>query len=169
MAKQTAALEGNTDKPTLVTTPESPEKERWRTICTTEAIRISDLLEMIRQNWGADHFPVIIIQPATIAAFALLENMENRADSQAAFYKLCIVLRAASRRFRVVKGVLRLLENTSSESGIALPDGCAQLLAELSTAMDADEGSSAATRMLDELGLDYLLEKWQDLDPDQAY
>ena len=33
--------------------------------------------------------------------------------------------------------------------------------------MDVDDGS-VLTNMIDELGLDYLLEKWQDLDLDQA-
>ena len=57
----------------------------------TECIRISEHLERLRKSWGADHFPVIIIQPATIAAFALLEDLQDRPECQAAFYKLCIV------------------------------------------------------------------------------
>ena len=66
-SKQTAALEGGTDHPALVSTPQSSERTRWKDVCRREAIRISELLEMMRQKWGADHFPVIIIQPATIA------------------------------------------------------------------------------------------------------
>lgn len=120
ISKQTAALEDNTDKPSLVSTPDSSEKARWRQISITECIRISEHLERLRQSWGADHFPVIIIQPATIAVFALLEDLQDRSECQAAFYKLCIVLCAASRRFRVCKGVLRLLEKTSKENGIVL-------------------------------------------------
>ncbi|OCT51910.1 hypothetical protein CLCR_08118 [Cladophialophora carrionii] len=165
MSKQTASLEGHTEKPSLLSTPESPEKERWKDICIAESIRISELLEMMRQKWGADHFPVIIIQPATIAAFALLEDLESRPDSQQAFYTLCIILRAASRRFRVCKGVLRLLEKTSKESNLTLPDGCGDLLAETTNAMQLDD---VPTRV-DDLGLDYLLEKWDDLDLDEAF
>ncbi|EXJ58886.1 hypothetical protein A1O7_06316 [Cladophialophora yegresii CBS 114405] len=165
MSKQTASLEGDTEKPSLLTTAESPEKERWKDICIAESIRISGLLEMMRQIWGADHFPVIIIQPATIAAFTLLEDLETRHDSQQAFYKLCIILRAASRRFRVCRGVLRLLDKTSKDNNISLPSGCADLLAETNNAMQLDGESTR----VDDLGLDYLLEKWDDLDLDEAF
>ncbi|KIW67471.1 hypothetical protein PV04_06718 [Phialophora macrospora] len=163
MSKQTASLEGQTEKISLVITPSSSEKERWKDICITESIRISKLLEMMRQNWGGDHFPVIIIQPLTVAVFALLEDLETRPESQEAFYKLCLILRAASRRFHVCKGVQRLLEKTSKENNITLPDRCRELLIETNDAMELD---GISTR-IDDLGLDYLLEKWDDLDLDE--
>jgi hypothetical protein len=167
MMKQTSALDaGISNRPTLVHTPESSERGRWKEVATAASIRISELLEMIRQIWGADHFPVIIIQPATIAAFALFEDLEQRRDSQEAFYKLCIILRAASRRFRVNRGVLRLIEKTAKEKRISLPDGCDQLLADFNTAMDLDGSVSATT---EDIGLDYLLEKWDDLDLNDGY
>ncbi|OQV06012.1 Fungal Zn2-Cys6 binuclear cluster domain-containing protein [Cladophialophora immunda] len=164
MGKQTAALEGSTDRPSLVSTPPSFERDRWKHVCRTEAVRISEYLERMRQNWGADHFPVMIIQPATVAAFALLEDLD-RPDCQGAFYKLCIVLRAASRRFRVCKSVLRLLEKTANEINVVVPGGCAELLADedYSNIMELD-----GVMRIDDLGLDYLLEKWDDLDLDEA-
>jgi hypothetical protein len=121
----------------------------------------------MRQNWGADHFPVIVIQPATIAAFALLEDLESFPECRAAFYNLCIVLRAASLRFRVNKGVLRLLDATAERRGIALPEGCAELLADFISST-TDLGEEKVWKVIDQLGLDYLLEKWQDLDLDQG-
>ncbi|OAP58481.1 hypothetical protein AYL99_07571 [Fonsecaea erecta] len=164
MGKQTAALEGGTDKPSLVSTPPSFESDRWKHVCRTEAVRISEHLDRMRQSWGADHFPVIIIQPATVAAFVLLEDLD-RPDCQAAFYKLCIVLRAACRRFRVCKGVLRLLAKTANETGVAVSGGCAELLADVdySNMMELD-----GVMRIDDLGLDYLLEKWDDLDLEEA-
>ena len=167
MTKQTAALDaGKADNPGLIYTPQSPKHDRWKEVSISAALRISELLELIRQSWGADHFPVIIIQPATIAAFTLLEVLETRPDSQEAFYKLCIILKAASRRFRVNRGVLRLLEKTAKEKAIRLPLGCDQLLADFNNAMDLD-GSVSATA--EDIGLDYLLEKWDDLDLDDGY
>jgi hypothetical protein len=121
----------------------------------------------LRQSWGADDFPVIIIQPATIAVFVLLEDLQDRPECQAAFYKLCIVLRAASRRFRVCKEVLRLLEKTLKDNGIVVPDGCGELLADFNYA-NAEKLDGMAGR-IDDLGLDYLLEKWDDLDLDEAF
>ena len=163
-SKQNAALDaGESDRPTLVSTPHSSQYERWKDVCITAAKRICDLLELIRLNWGADHFPVMVMQPATIASFALLEELEDRPESQEGFYKLCIALRAAGRRFRVSRGVMRLLDKTAKEQHLTLPDGCAQLLREFNTAMDVDQGTAAIN---DDIGLEYLLEKWDDLDLD---
>jgi hypothetical protein len=164
LAKQTVALEANPDKPALMSTPHTFEAQSWKRTCRSEAIRISELLEGMRQTWGADHFPVIIMQPATIAAFTLLEDLDNRPESQRAFYKLCIVLRAASRRFRVNRGILRLLERTAKEKYITLPEGCSELLADFTTTMEVDDDAIR----FDDLGLDYLLEKWDDLGLDEA-
>jgi hypothetical protein len=84
MTKQTAALDaGKSDNPTLIYTPHSSKHDHWKDVCNFAAIRISELLELLRQSWGADHFPVIIIQPATIAAFALLEDLEQRTGKSA--------------------------------------------------------------------------------------
>ena len=166
MAKQTASLEAKSDKPSLVTTPYSSGRVRWKDVCLMEAIRISELLESLRQSCGADHFPVIIIQPATVAAFALLENLDGRQDSQEAFYKLCVVLRAAGRRFRVTQAVLQLLYKTAKENHFPLPEGCEQLLGEFNTTRGIDHGMTAR---INDMGLDYLLEKWDDLDLDEAF
>ncbi|KAJ9607664.1 hypothetical protein H2200_007742 [Cladophialophora chaetospira] len=165
MSKQTASLEATLNEPLLVSTPESVERDRWKSVCRNEAIRVSELLEHLRQTWGADHFPVIIIQPATVAAFVLLEDLEDL-ECQTAFYKLCIVLRAASRRFRVCKGVLRLLEKTSKESRVVMPNGCAELLAESNASNDMEVDGARRT---EDMGLDYLLEKWDDLDLEDGY
>jgi len=161
MSKQTAALEANTDNPSLITTPESSQKDRWKEICISEAIRVSDLLEFLRQSWGADHFPVIIIQAATVAAFVLLEDLESRPDSQTAFHNLCIVIRAASRRFSVNRGVLRLLDSTAKEKCVTLPPESAELLADFN---NTTQLNGVHSTRVDNLGLDYLLEKWDDLD-----
>ncbi|KAK5405208.1 hypothetical protein LTR06_008903 [Exophiala xenobiotica] len=128
-------------------------------------IALHELLELMRHTWGADHFPVIMIQPATIAAFALVEDVERSPRSGEAFYKICLILRAASRRFRVNKGVLRLLDHTVKDRHIALPNGCQELLADFNTGMELDD---VATTRTDDPGLDYLLEKWDDLDLDDT-
>jgi len=110
----------------------------------------------------------MITQPATIAAFALLEELGHRPDSQEAFYKLCITLRAASRRFRVTRGVMLLLKKTASDHDITLPQGCDKLLAEFDEErMDLDGESEASTAIVDVIGLEYLLQKWDDLELDE--
>jgi hypothetical protein len=58
------------------------------------------------------------------------------------------------------------LEKMAKENNIRLPQGCDQLLADFNTAMDLDGSVSATT---EDIGLDYLLEKWDDLDLDDGY
>ncbi|KIW91353.1 uncharacterized protein Z519_08249 [Cladophialophora bantiana CBS 173.52] len=164
ISKQTAALDaGKSSQPSLAKTPQSYKQSHWVEVCISASKQISNLLEQIRLNWGTDHFPVIIMQPATIAAFALLEELTDRPESQEAFFKLCIILRAASRRFRVARGVWRLLHHTVEENGIVLADECHQLLADFNARMDVDPNVAVS---IDNIGLDYLLEKWDDLDLD---
>ncbi|KIX95465.1 uncharacterized protein Z520_08982 [Fonsecaea multimorphosa CBS 102226] len=166
ISKQTAALDaGTSSRPSLMQTPQSSEQSHWMEVCIAASKNISNLLEQIRMNWGADHFPVIIMQPATIAAFTLLEEMNDRPESQEAFFKLCVNLRAASRRFRVSRGVLRLLHHKVKENGVVLSDECHQLLADYHTRMDVDQ---QVANTIDNIGLEYLLEKWDDLDLDEV-
>ena len=118
------------------------------------AINIGQLLDQIRTNWTADHFPVIIMQPLAIAVFPLLEVLHERNEPQEALYNMILVARAASRRFRVAKGILTLLQQTAIQMEIQLPEHCQQLLSE-----DHDMDGSQP-------GVAYLLEKWDDLDLD---
>ncbi|OQV08125.1 Fungal Zn2-Cys6 binuclear cluster domain-containing protein [Cladophialophora immunda] len=166
ISKQTAALDaGHSSRPSLAETPQSSAQSHWMEVCIAASKNISNLLEQIRLNWGADHFPVIIMQPATIAAFTLLEQLNDRPESQEAFFKLCVILRAASRRFRVSRGVLRLLRHKVKENGVVLSDECYRLLADYDTRMDVDQKVRAT---MDNIGLEYLLEKWDDLDLDEV-
>jgi len=54
----------------------------------------------------------------------------------------------------------------AKEKNIRLPQGCDQLLADFNNEMDLDGSVSATT---EDIGLDYLLEKWDDLDLDDGY
>ncbi|KAL2433855.1 Notoamide biosynthesis transcriptional activator notL' [Exophiala dermatitidis] len=161
MAKQIAALEaGKLKEPSLVETPQKDKRSPWKEISIATCIEIGELLEQIRLNWGADHFPVIIMQPIATAVFPLLEGLNDRPDSQDALFKLCITVRAASRRFRVGKGVLLLLHQTAKQRNIVLPENCQQLLADFSARMDFQRTVNG----ISVIGMEYLLEKWEDLD-----
>lgn len=165
MAKQIAALEaGQLKQPSLVDTPQGNERSPWKEVSISSCIEIGELLEQIRLNWGADHFPVIIMQPIATAVFPLLEGLEDRPDSQDALFKLCITVRAAGRRFRVGKGVLLLLYHTAKHRNIVLPDNCQRLLADFSARMDSQRSFSG----ISDIGMEYLLEKWEDLDLHEA-
>jgi len=98
------------------------------------------------------------MQPVSVAILALLESLDPEQSKQA-FVRLCITLSAASRRFRVGKGILRLVKYTAEQKQIELPSATRQLFAELEERVVKQDGSS-----VEDIGLDYLLEKWDDLD-----
>lgn len=164
MSKQMAAVEsGNRSHPSLIRTQLSGERPEWREISISSSIRIADLFEQIRLEWGTDHFPVIIMQPVAIAVFPLLEGLSERPQSQEAFFKLCLTIRAASRRFSVGRGLLLAVLQAAQERNIELPENCRDFFADLPSV----NTSQAKTDLADK-GLDYLLDKWEDLDLENA-
>lgn len=125
----------------------------------TSSIRIAELFERIRLKWGTDHFPVIIMQPVAIAIFPLLEGLHETPEAPKAFFTLCLTIRAASRRFPVGNGLLLAVKQTAQKRGIQLPENCRDFFSDLS-AVSVSEHTSDLT----DKGLDYLLDKWEDLD-----
>ncbi|KIW16228.1 hypothetical protein PV08_06279 [Exophiala spinifera] len=160
MAKQIAAVEsGNHSRPLLIRTRSPGEQPKWKEISLTCSIRIAELLEQIRVQWGADHFPVIIMHPVAIAVFPLLESLHETPEAPRAFFNLCLTIRAASRRFPVGKGLLLAVKQLADRRGIQLPENCRACFSDLS-AVSASQNTSDLT----DKGLDYLLDKWVDLD-----
>ncbi|KAK5196685.1 hypothetical protein LTR96_004313 [Exophiala xenobiotica] len=164
MSKQLAAVEsGNRLHPSLIRTQLSGQRPEWRETAISGSIQIADLFEQIRLEWGTDHFPVIIMQPVAIAIFPLLEGLSERPRSQEAFFKLCLTIRAASRRFSVGKGLLLAVQQAAQERNIELPENCRDFFADLPSGNGSKDKSDLADK-----GLDYLLDKWEDLDLENA-
>jgi hypothetical protein len=164
MSKQLAAVEsGNRLHPSLIRTQLSGQRPEWRETSISSCIQIADLFEQIRLEWGTDHFPVIIMQPVAIAIFPLLEGLSERPRSQEAFFKLCLTIRAASRRFSVGKGLLLAVQQAAQERNIEIPENCRDFFADLLSGNGSKDKSDLADK-----GLDYLLDKWEDLDLENA-
>ncbi|KAK6371230.1 hypothetical protein LTS17_008961 [Exophiala oligosperma] len=160
MAKQIAAVEcGHQGRPALIRTQPDGERPKWKQMSITSSIRIAELFEHIRLKWGTDHFPVIIMQPLAIAVFPLLEGLHETPEAPKAFFNLCLTIRAASRRFPVGYGLLLAVEQTAERRGIRLPENCRDFFSDLSAV-----SVSRNTSDLTDKGLDYLLDKWEDLD-----
>jgi hypothetical protein len=117
-------------------------------------------MESLCVDWGIDHFPVIIMQPVALALLTLLEDLGPEPNSSA-FISMCVTLRAASRRFRVARGVLLMARDMAERNGVALPRETEHLLR-----VRAMETKTKQNSMLESenIGLDYLLEKWVDLE-----
>jgi hypothetical protein len=165
LSKQVAAFDaGQPDKPIIATTPRSSERAHWQEVCITSAIDISKILERHRINWGNDQFPVIFMRPVSLAPFALLEGLSQRPQSQDALVELCIAITAASRRFRVSKGILETFDHVARRENVQLPAPCYQMINVVTRS--SGENRSANHAHLPSSGVDYLLEKWSDLDLD---
>lgn len=129
----------------------------WQTRSIEAARAIGNLMVRMYQEWGNDHFPVIITQPVSLSLFALLDQLTNE-ENKRAFIGLCFCMHAASKRFVVGKGIMRLLQVTAWERGIALPNEVERLLV-------AEQISEMHTQTVGESGeisVDYLLGKWDD-------
>lgn len=167
LAKQTAATTAGPDtQPTATTTPESPDTPYWQQVTTSAAVTIGNLIDNLITKWGVKNFPVILIHPISLALFTLLENVEHN-DCRTAFVSLCVALKAASRRFRVGKGVLKLVKKTAEDREVRLPRETEQLF----RFERRDRSESTGSEPWEEaptggIGMQFLLEKWDDLDLD---
>ncbi|KAJ9661394.1 hypothetical protein H2198_001962 [Neophaeococcomyces mojaviensis] len=167
LAKQAAAADaGQAGKPTIATTPSSATTPHWQQVSVSAAVTIGNLMDLLISKWGVENFPVILIHPISLALLTLLENVEHE-DRRRAFVSMCVALRAASRRFRVGKGILKLVKNKAIDMGIILPKEVEQLFyferRRLSDSTGTEKWEEAP---VEEIGMQYLLEKWNDLDLD---
>jgi len=165
LSKQISAFDaGEPDKPIVAKTPRSTEQAHWQEVCIGTSIDISKILERHRIDWGNDRFPVIVMRPVSLAPFALLEGLSERPQSQEAIIELCICITAASRRFRVGKGILKAIGTVARRDNIQLPSPCCLMIDAMTRSWE--DSRSTTTSQLPSTGVDYLLEKWDDLDLD---
>lgn len=166
ISKQVAASDaGQLTKPVLSQTPDSFRGQYWQDRCIQIAIDISNILGTLRRTWGTDQFPMVVVWPLSMAPFALLEGLEQRPDSQAALVELCIGACAASRRFQALEGMFATLQKTASERGITLPEEC-RLMIDAVTRINRKDQQPGGPKTAPSQGLDWLLDKWDDLDLD---
>lgn len=155
MSKEAAAAEaGHPRKSNIMGT-----EGIWQDRSMDAARAVGQLMIRMYQEWGNDHFPVIITQPVSLSLFALLDQLHSEENRQA-FIGLCYCMHAAARRFVVGKGIMRLLQNTAWEKGIALPVEVQSLF--ISEHISAVQPQSVGEPK--EITVDYLLGKWDDFD-----
>ncbi|KAJ9651207.1 hypothetical protein H2198_009509 [Neophaeococcomyces mojaviensis] len=167
LVKQAAAADaGRGSKPTITTTPLSTTTPYWQQVSVSMAVAIGNTMDLLISKWGVENFPVILIHPISLALLTLLENVEHKGRRRA-FVSMCVALRAASRRFRVGKGILKLVKNKAIDMGVILPREIEQLFhfqrRRRSGSTEIEHWEEAP---MGEIGMQYLLEKWDDLDLD---
>ncbi|KAK5047770.1 hypothetical protein LTR84_006435 [Exophiala bonariae] len=163
LLKQIAAFDaGEPDRPLVAKTPQSSEQKHWKEVCIGLSIDIGKILEWHRRDWGNDRFPVIVMRPVSLAPFALFEGLSERPEAQSAMVELCMCITAASRRFRVGKGILKVIGTIARRDNVELPIPCYQMIDAAMRSLDDSRFTNAGQLM--STGVDYLLEKWDDLD-----
>jgi len=101
------------------------------------------------------------MRPVSLAPLALLEGLSERPQSQQALIELCINIAAASRRFRVGKGILETIGNVAVRDNIELPPPCYHMIE--AVRRSSEENMPGIYPRPASIGVEYLLEKWHDL------
>jgi hypothetical protein len=162
VAKQFAAANaGQTDHPLIASTPVALDYDRRRAESIEHAISTSMLFTTNRHIWGSDRFPVITPLVLSAASVALLEDLENRPDSQAALTEAVVSICAMLRRFYVGRGILGTIQQAAEKANTSLPQASQDLIENFRRATASREGERLPTK-----GLDWLFYKWDDLDLD---
>ena len=125
-------------------------------------------MDLLITRWGIENFPVILMHAISLAPITLLEDFQYGHDQQKkAFVSMCVTLRAASRRFKVGKGIMKLVQKTAEDRGVTLPRETERLFKFERRSPSASTGSPDwEDAPVKGIGVQYLLEKWDDLDLD---
>jgi hypothetical protein len=160
VAKQFAAANaGQTERPLIASTPVALDSDRRRAESIEHAVSASNLFATQRHVWGSDRFPVITSLILSTASVALLEDLENRPESQAALTETVISICAMSKRFYVGRGILGAIQQAAEKTNMPLPQASRDLIHNFTKATAGREGEKIPTT-----GLNWLFYKWDDLD-----
>lgn len=149
-------------------------RQRARRICVEAAQENGRLINLHRDLWGLDQMPPVNIHWVTVSMFTLLDHLEEE-SSREALVRLSVAAKAFSHRWPLGKGMLRLFQVTSRQSGIVLPPETDAIFTDFEarfwTSVDREVFSSQypnfANSMkhgaVDDIELDSYLAKFDDL------
>jgi hypothetical protein len=137
------------------------------------AREVGRLAKVHQDLWGIDRIPPSNIQACSISERTLLEDIDNPV-SRKAFIELCIMSKAAARRWPLGKGMMRALQGAAKELAIHLPSEIDALFADIDSSWssrDKDHIRGTYTNsavylksnLSNEAELDTFLEKWDAL------
>ncbi|KAJ6059483.1 hypothetical protein N7444_003122 [Penicillium canescens] len=109
---------------------ESTTKDRIKSLRTSSARHIGTMLSQFRSLWPMECMPMTAMRYATVALFALFEDLDD-VQNQRALTDIVITLRALARRWQFAKGLLRLVQLTTLKQDTSLPDGTVSMLRDL--------------------------------------
>lgn len=149
-------------------------RQHAREHCLSSARKCAALVEQQRADWGLDYMPATNIHWFTVSMYTLLEDLSEDANRRA-FISLTIAAKAASHRWVLASGMLRLVQLTSINTGVSLPPETEALFSDFEAKVWTHQDRRALSSQyphfthsmkrggVDEVELDTFLEKFDDL------
>ncbi|KAJ5325685.1 uncharacterized protein N7506_008787 [Penicillium brevicompactum] len=149
-------------------------RQQAREICLISARKCAGIVDQQRGSWGLDYMPPTNIHWFTVSMYTLLEDLSDDANRRA-FISLTIAAKAASHRWVLAKGMLRLVQLTSIQTGVSLPPETDALFSDFEARVWTSQDRRALSSQyphfthsmkrgeVGEVELDAFLEKFDDL------
>ncbi|PYH91114.1 C6 transcription factor [Aspergillus ellipticus CBS 707.79] len=90
-----------------------------REVCVDAAESVVQLLRIYRAKWGIDYMCLTTVSCLSTALFTLLSELGDL-GRKSAFAELCVVARACSRRWPLMKGLMRMLQLSARKNHVSL-------------------------------------------------
>ncbi|KAL4875847.1 hypothetical protein BJY04DRAFT_210970 [Aspergillus karnatakaensis] len=113
--------------------------EHAKKICIDSAHSVLRILQNQRSTWGLDYASPTILHWLSISLFTLLEELDDLGHRNS-FIKLCVMSRLVSRKYPIMKGILRILQGSAQQSNISLPAEADALFVEFEDQIWIKEG-----------------------------
>ncbi|RDH26973.1 hypothetical protein BDQ94DRAFT_185660 [Aspergillus welwitschiae] len=90
-----------------------------REVCLDAAGSVVQLLRIYRAKWGIDYMCLTTVSCLSTALFTLLSELGDL-EHKSAFAELCVVARACSHRWPLMKGLMRMLQLSARKNHVSL-------------------------------------------------
>jgi hypothetical protein len=149
-------------------------RQQARERCIDSARIIAALVDQQREAWGLEYMPPINIHWLTVSMYTLLEALDEE-ENRDAFVTLSIAAKAASHRWALGKGMLRLVQLTAKQTKVSLPPETEALFSDFETTLWRHQDRKALSSQyphfahsmkggqVDEIELDSFLERFDDM------
>lgn len=121
----------NHTEPSKIDDQQSFTQRNARSQMFESAQAIANLCRRYARDFGLKQTTIWMPQTTATAAYSLLDTFSSSTQSSAVqetFHELCLVMVAASRRWLIMKGHVRMLYMTAEERGHHLPAKTKELL-----------------------------------------
>ncbi len=146
---------------------------RAKELCIASARDIAGLASLHGREFGFDRVYLWFAEAVIVAMFVLLTDLDSE-ESARAFFETAVAVKAASRRFLIAKGMMRMAQLTAYQTHLTLPARSEKLFQDFAKTWKSEDmnrfGSELPNVALmirpddantDLIGLSALFEKWE--------